>query len=184
MHVDESGGLSFAPVAGQSSSHTQSGMRIEVVSSRGESRILTLSPECSVDQLKMTAVSSFHPSDPLTCVKMLPHFRLVLLSRSRKELREGRSLREEELVEGDVLLFLPKYESRTTAMTSTTMSQLTQRSGPTDSEILSATSNLDFKNLSHKAKESVSIDVSLKTYARSLVLIYFISSSGSCGRSS
>lgn len=184
MHVDESGGRSFAPVAGQSSSHSQTGMRIEVVSSRGESRILTLSPECSVDQLKVTAVSSFHPSDPLTCVKILPHFRLILLSRSRKELREGRSLREEEVVDGDVVLFLPKYENRVTTMSSA-MSQLTQRSGPTDPEILSATANLDFKNLSLKAKETVSIDVSLLTECLTTLSDYlFLSSSGSCGRSS
>lgn len=158
MHVDESGAHSFPPAAGHSS-HTQSGMRIEVVNSRGESRILSLSPDVSVDQLKMTAVSSFHPSDPLTCVKILPHYRLVLLSRSRKQLREGCSLREEELVDGDVLLFLPKYEHKTTTA-GQTVSQLAQRSGPTDADILTATSSLDFKNLTHNAREMGNIDVS------------------------
>lgn len=159
MHVDES--ATFPPVAGHSS-HTHSGMRIEVVDSRGESRILSLSPDVSVDQVKMTAVSSFHPSDPLTCVKMLPHYRLVLLSRNRKQLREGCSLREEELVDGDVLLFLPKFEDRTT--TGQTVGQLPQRSGPTDGEILTATSKLDFKNLTHNARETGNIDVSVSAH--------------------
>lgn len=150
MHVDEASG----------SQCPSNCLRIELVDSHGECRIITLPNECTVEQLKIMAVNAFHP-DPMTCVKMFHQFKLILLSK-RKQLREGRSLREEDVVDQEIVLLLPACQRQSFIPVMEEMQRdVNSRSvGPNDAEILTATSSLEFKNLNRPAKEQGNPDVS------------------------
>ena len=181
MHVDEVG--RSVGVSGASESTSGGGsscIRIEVVCAEGsESCLISLPCEASVEQLKLMAAQSMQ-ADPLTCVKMLHQFKLVHVGK-RRGLRDGCSLREEELVDGDVVLLLQRKQRSDRQQRSTTdavsvdmesaacSSAKQRRSGPSEAEILAATAGLQFKNM-HRPTMTESANVDFERELRKILV--------------
>ena len=125
---------------------------IEVVTEKGESRTMDVTSDMTVDQLKVMSVRAFC-NDPLSCVKIFHQFKLLHVMQ-KKTLREGRSLREEEVRRGDVILLLPKFESKPTT------GRETDKSSPSEEEIRSATASISFKNQDKNVRDNSNADVS------------------------
>ncbi|RWS22230.1 ubiquitin-associated domain-containing protein 1-like isoform X1, partial [Leptotrombidium deliense] len=133
----------------------QNVIKVEVVNSKGDSICIDVSPELSVDKLKLMALSNF-TQDPLTVVKLGHQFKLVSMNK-KKTLIEEASVRDEDIADGDILFLLGRYPLNNKDVDSFQKDTSTQ--SPSEMEINEATSNIEPKNIHRKVPEfGVSLD--------------------------
>lgn len=147
MHVDESGNL-----VGHSSPDI---IKVEVVDSRGESRIHEVSVELFVERLKILALKCIQ-SDSVVSAKTSQHYKLTLLSKN-KQLTDECTLREEDVSDGDIILLLPRIPS--SAPGEEIQRDVTNVKGPSEAEILDATAGTEVKNFDRRLHDiSMNLD--------------------------
>ncbi|RWS02416.1 ubiquitin-associated domain-containing protein 1-like isoform X1 [Dinothrombium tinctorium] len=144
MHVEETGAFGCPTV-----------VKIEMVNAKGESVAMEVSPELTIDKLKMMAITSFS-NDPLSVVKIGHQFKLISINK-KKTLIEEASVRDEDIADGDILLLLSRYPLSNRDVDSFQKEICTQ--SPSEIEINEATSSVEPKNINRKVPDfGVSLD--------------------------
>ena len=159
MHVDEGGAFS---------GHT---IKLELVNERGDSRMFEVSPEILVDKLKIMVLGLYHCVTPLNSNKLSQQHKLVSILK-KKQLDDERTLRDEDVADGDIILLLTRCYS--TGSNGTPQDKLLGARGPSEGEIIAATANLPPKNMDKKVLElGATQDVS-STYLTDSYLIIIL----------